>query len=400
MAAVVNTTDVSEAVKIFYSKKFGEILKATLQYHQFADKEKGTIAMGDGATIEYTRWLQIPTPTSALTEGEGGTTPGGKSARSFYSQIIQATLAEWGDWTDISSKYKFVNIDPKLTQMQEIFADQAARSIDKETLKEHALYGCIPMRVDANAAFERHDVAITTASKTVPAATGLGEAAGYWDGAKIMLTSPYYKGYGEGRMVASSDASSVLTLDTTLHNLPSTSGKLSIAIPTNLGSDDVITLRALKRGVRKLRNMYAPTFQDGYYVAVFDPDTMDDITEDSKWEVLQTRHASGPKDIFKGEFGEAYGVKAVMANQTYRCAVDAPATYDEDGAIHMVPIFGKHSIGVIEAKGQGLHTIIAPPERAEPILNMYSTMAWKAMYAPKALNGVCSVGIYCGASAG
>lgn len=396
MAALAGTdvTAVSDAVKIYYSKKFGEILQESLYYHQVADKEKASLAMGDGGTIEYTRWLKIPTPSSGLTEG---TAP--SSARQMYNQIIQATVTEWGDWTDISSKYKFQNIDPKLTQMQAIFANQAARSIDEQSMKESAHNGSIPMRVDNHDTYERHNVQFTTVTSTsAVAATGLTEDAGVWTGGKIALTSPYYKGYGEGRMVTTGAASGALTLASALNNLPSTSGKFSIAVPTGLDETDVITLPALKRAVKKLRQNLAPTYKDGYFVAVFNPETQDDITNDSRWEILQTRHASGPKGIFKGEFGEAYGIKAVMTDQLYRCAVDAPATYDADGAIHMVTVFGMHSLGVVEAKGQGLHTIISPPERAEPKLEMFSTMGWKAMYGPKALNSVCAAGIWCGAT--
>lgn len=78
----------------------------------------------EGDTIQWRRFASLSAATTALTEG---TTPAG-SALSIAT--ITATVAQYGDFVEISDKLDMLGIDPVLTETAELLGEQAALTID------------------------------------------------------------------------------------------------------------------------------------------------------------------------------------------------------------------------------------------------------------------------------
>jgi N4-gp56 family major capsid protein len=78
---------------------------------------------------------------------------------------------------------------------------------------------------------------------------------------------------------------------------------------------DKLTFAAVKLAVRTLKRNNAPTFEDGYYHAIVDPDTIYDLTSDAQWtDVAKYQDKS---KIETGELGMIYGVKFFEASTAH-----------------------------------------------------------------------------------
>lgn len=393
---VINTTVNTAAVKTVFMKAFLERYKEMLGFTEICQKKKIPLGANQGDTIEYTRILQLPDVTAAL---DDEITPPDEG--SFKTQTLSFGLKIWGYWIPVSEKYKFVTIDSGLKELYLALAEQAANSIERDIATVWG-QGChIGVRADGDAAYEKHAVPITAVtSATSFTCASLTEADDFWNNARFAPTHPEYKAYGEYGYVTDF-ASGVITASG-LTTAPEVGQLIDIWLPTGLDSSDVLTSTAITRGLRKLRWNKVPRFSGakGRYAGILDPDTEGDFFNDEKIERLYIDHASGPRNLFDYTHGTVYGTDWMTVTRPYREAADTPRTYSLTGDVHGVGIFGPNCIGTVDPKGNGLKVYSTPANIAEPKLDLYSYLKWKALRKTCGLNPVNSVLLACGATAG
>lgn len=384
---------VPEAIKIDYKKNFLKAFDPLLRLNKIAQRRKIGVAQNVGDTIEFTRFLQLPDVTSALTYEYS--TP---DESSLKAQILQATIDLWASYMEYSEKYKFTTIDKGMQEQSRLLGMQAASSFELDVSKVWAA-GCgIPVRSDLAPAYEKHDVLVTTGtSATSITATELTEANDYWIGARGVFTEQTKRGYGEFFTVTDSTSAGVLTV-TGLTSIPDAGQTFSLCLPTGLSSGNILTRTPIKRARKKLEWARAPKFSGDWYVGVLDPDTHDDLLQDELVEKLFTAHASGPKGLFDWTLGRVWGIDWQMGTKPYREAAGTPGTYSATGNVHAVGIFGTDCIGVVDPAGHGLKLTSTPPEVAAPKGHNFGYLIWKAYRQTVGLNPTSSVILLTGAT--
>ena len=107
----------------FYDKKLLTRLVPQLVIYQFGLKKK--IPKGAGKSIVWSIYTDLPSATTALTEG---TTP---SSRTLSATNVSATVEAYGDHAIITDFVSVTAIDPVLESKADgVFADQAALTVD------------------------------------------------------------------------------------------------------------------------------------------------------------------------------------------------------------------------------------------------------------------------------
>ncbi|MBE5816185.1 MAG: N4-gp56 family major capsid protein [Clostridiales bacterium] len=126
--AVANTTDsigLSAEMKTYYEKRLLDNAEPNLVYNQFADKYP--IPTGNGKTVEFRRFTPLRKNTSAITEG---TTPAGTS---ITAASLTATVAQYGDWVQLTDMIEETAIDPVVSQVTKLLGAQAGKTLDTLT---------------------------------------------------------------------------------------------------------------------------------------------------------------------------------------------------------------------------------------------------------------------------
>ena len=108
--------------KTFYDRTLLERLLPNLYYQKYGQKKSAPKNEGD--TVNFRKFNSLAAATTALTEG---VTPSGNS---LSITSITATVAQYGDFVEISDKLDLAGIDPVLTETAEILGEQAAMTID------------------------------------------------------------------------------------------------------------------------------------------------------------------------------------------------------------------------------------------------------------------------------
>jgi len=116
------TTDLTQLMQTYYDKLFLSRQKPILIMEQFGQKR--TIPPRSGKVIQFTKYTVLPKNTVALTEGENPT------GLTLSATSITATVAEYGDYTKISSLLSVTAFDPNISEKVELFSDQCALSSD------------------------------------------------------------------------------------------------------------------------------------------------------------------------------------------------------------------------------------------------------------------------------
>jgi N4-gp56 family major capsid protein len=140
-----------------------------------------------------------------------------------------------------------------------------------------------------------------------------------------------------------------------------------------LTKEHKLTVDAVRRAVRALKNMNAPKL-NGSYWAIIHPDVAYDIMSDEKW--VNVKSYSDPEGIYEGELGKIEGVRFVEASEAKK--------FEKAGAsgitVYSTLIGGANAYGVTEITGGGLQHIVkqlGSGGSADP-LNQRATVGWKA----------------------
>ena len=145
----------------------------------------------------------------------------------------------------------------------------------------------------------------------------------------------------------------------------------------SLTSSDKLTILDLRKAVRLLKRVDAPTI-NGDYVAIIHPDIAFDLMSDSDW--VDANHYAGSTRVFEGEIGKMYGIRFV---ETSMAKIWKPSTVPIYGTL----VLGLNAYGVTSLNGGGIETIVkqlGSGGTADP-LNQRATAGWKLNKTAKIL---------------
>ncbi len=118
-------------MKTYYEKRLLDNASPRLVHDQFADEYP--IPKNGGKTIEFRKYSPLAKATTAITEG---VTPDGNK---LTVTAITATLAQYGDWIQMSDLLDLTAIDNNVVQATKLLGNQAGRTLD--TVAREALAG-------------------------------------------------------------------------------------------------------------------------------------------------------------------------------------------------------------------------------------------------------------------
>lgn len=155
-----------------------------------------------------------------------------------------------------------------------------------------------------------------------------------------------------------------------------------VASRTELTADHKLTIDAIRRAVRTLKNNNIDPYDESY-VGIIHPDVAYDLMSDEKWVNVKTY--SDPEGIYKDEIGKIENVRFVETTEAKKW-INAGAESNVD--VYSTLIIGDGAYGVTEIAGGGMEVIVKPQGSggtSDP-LNQRSTIGWKAMHVAKILD--------------
>lgn len=120
--ALTNTTTLSPVMQIYYDKKMLMRAEKELVYKQLG--RVGTIPQGEGKTIYWTRYTNMPAQSTSLTEGTDPT------ARGISAVTVSAVLAQYGDLTQVTDVLSLTAFDNVIASAVELLGYQAGLTVD------------------------------------------------------------------------------------------------------------------------------------------------------------------------------------------------------------------------------------------------------------------------------
>lgn len=110
-------------MSIYYDRVFLERAKIELRHDFGADVKN--IPMNSGKSIAFTRFTPLAVITTSLSEA---TTP---SSVDMTAATVSATLADYGNWTQVGSLYSMTSIEEGLSEHVSVHGQNAGESIDQ-----------------------------------------------------------------------------------------------------------------------------------------------------------------------------------------------------------------------------------------------------------------------------
>ena len=109
--------------KIFYDKTLLKRLTPNLVFYKYGQKK--ALPKNSGDKINFRKFNSLAPAKTALTEG---VTPDGSS---LNITKVEATVAQYGDFVQVSDKLDMLGIDPVITETAEVLGEQGANTIDQ-----------------------------------------------------------------------------------------------------------------------------------------------------------------------------------------------------------------------------------------------------------------------------
>ena len=120
--AQTTTATLSPVMQIYYDKKLLMRAEKELVYKQLG--RVGTLPNGEGKTIYWTRYTNMPAQSAALTEGIDPT------ARGISAVTVSAVLAQYGDLTQVADVLSLTAFDNVISSAVELLGYQAGLTVD------------------------------------------------------------------------------------------------------------------------------------------------------------------------------------------------------------------------------------------------------------------------------
>ena len=116
------TSTLSSVMQIYYDKKLLMRAEKELVYKQLG--RVGTLPNGEGKTIYWTRYTNMPAQSTALTEGTDPT------ARGISAVTVSAVLAQYGDLQQVTDVLSLTAFDNVISSAVELAGYQAGLTVD------------------------------------------------------------------------------------------------------------------------------------------------------------------------------------------------------------------------------------------------------------------------------
>ncbi len=146
-----------------------------------------------------------------------------------------------------------------------------------------------------------------------------------------------------------------------------------VASRSALTADNTLTVKAIKKAVRTLKNADAEYYDDSY-VGIIHPNVAYDLMNDPAW--VEWQKYTSPEHMYQNEIGKIAGVRFVETTEA--------KVFDKAGAsgtdVYSTLIIAKNAYGVTELTNGGMQLIVkqkGSAGTADP-LDQRSTIGWKA----------------------
>ena len=398
---------------VYLSKKFLPLLIQALVLHQFAQLRP--LPEGNGKVAEFSRPRYLAPAMTALSEGQN------PNATKVYWQKVNATLAEYGDFGQISSMLRQGHIDQELLDTVAMFSAQGAETMNRLLLYEICSNGCFPITADLSATSEFEGTLTTVTSVTSMASTGLAANTNYGDenddcnqSIMVMQNGP---AEGEARTVTDYVTSGgVITLTNGFDMLPEVGDRFRVCTPDEITTGDGLDYASVKKARAILVKNLAMKYKGGYFVGVVGPDQANLLMDDTYWKDVQlyTTGSGKVSGALNGEIGKLGGIRFVEHTTPFNFPVEARGTagtaggpgnnganFDATAAVSIVPIFGMNSFATTSFKKKGKKGM-KPPVRVKyanqydkfDMLDRWTGVGWVIEVAKKSLFAKHCVGIF------
>ncbi len=122
-AAQGSNPGLTQTMQLFYDRVF--LTRAMIELRHDFGAQVRPVPMNAGKSIVWTRFTPLAIITSALSEGANPT------ASDMSATQVSATLAEYGNYTTVSSLYSMTSIETGLKEHIEVHGQNAGESIDQ-----------------------------------------------------------------------------------------------------------------------------------------------------------------------------------------------------------------------------------------------------------------------------
>lgn len=407
MAYGQTTGTLTTSLGAYYDRLFLTMETQLLRMIQVAQKRP--LPANNGKTAYFTGYRPLAKVTSALTEQTNPTTP-----KSFESRQISVSVAEWGDTVKMGKLLELTKIDPGIERQVRIVADQAARSLDYQLMKEvcyNGIYGICA----ANVTTDNQTLTVTSSSSnsTVTFITAHVTSDDYIGSVVTVVADnavadrednvTLYGYAGRVKTWTSGDSADTWLLYSDGSPglaAPGTFGsgvQVHVACMDNVTTANILTTSLVGRAQAQLVVNRAPMFPDGYYVGIWSPLCSRDFKTDTTW--TNAASYSNIEELYKGEVGRWFGFRIIETTQPYRESVNG-AEDDDGGAVYHNLFVGQEAFGHTELTGPNQRNIYVNqgPDKTDP-LDLYSIFGWKQVVGNKALNANWAVSVMTGAGA-
>lgn len=386
--SVATTTGTLTALmKTYYDKLLLEVARPKMVLDQFADKSRD-IPRHEGQTVSFQRFVPLEVVTAPTNEGEL------PPYVELEAMRFEATLQKYANAVKITEEVELTALSPVLEAAVKELGENMGQSLNR--LYRGALAKFLyPMRVDNSATYGKSCVATAGTTTTLTDATNLSEAADFWNGGTVVITSGQNKGYSAH---IDDFASGVITFSPALKEACDAGDTFRVVTSTGITSTNVITCSAVERAVALLKYFNAPSYDGKYYIGIISPFVQYDFMQDSAW--VNAHHYAQDTALFDGEVGRWGGVRWVEDTDPWLEAAGTIGTYAGNGTVHQTPIFGRHSYAGVGIEGVPDKLFIKKPgdQDTSNYINAYSMVAWRVYFVPVVLNALFGVTLVSGAS--
>lgn len=386
--SVATTTGTLTALmKTYYDKLLLEVARPKMVLDQFADKSRD-IPRHEGQTVSFQRFVPLEVVTATTNEGEL------PPYVELEAMRFEATLQKYANAVKITEEVELTALSPVLEAAVKELGENMGQSLNR--LYRGALAKFLyPMRVDNSATYGKSCVATAGTTTTLTDATNLSEAADFWNGGTVVITSGQNKGYSAH---IDDFASGVITFSPALKEACDAGDTFRVVTSTGITSTNVITCSAVERAVALLKYFNAPTYDGKYYIGIISPFVQYDFMQDSAW--VNAHHYAQDTALFDGEVGRWGGVRWVEDTDPWLEAAGTIGTYAGNGTVHQTPIFGRHAYAGVGIEGVPDKLFIKKPgdQDTSNYINAYSMVAWRVYFVPVVLNALFGVTLISGAS--
>lgn len=386
--SVATTTGTLTALmKTYYDKLLLEVARPKMVLDQFADKSRD-IPRHEGQTVSFQRFVPLEVVTATTNEGEL------PPYVELEAMRFEATLQKYANAVRITEEVELTALSPVLEAAVKELGENMGQSLNR--LYRGALAKFLyPMRVDNSATYGKSCVATAGTTTTLTDATNLSEAADFWNGGTVVITSGQNKGYSAH---IDDFASGVITFSPALKEACDAGDTFRVVTSTDITSTNVITCSAVERAVALLKYFNAPSYDGKYYIGIISPFVQYDFMQDSAW--VNAHHYAQDTALFDGEVGRWGGVRWVEDTDPWLEAAGTIGTYAGNGTVHQTPIFGRHSYAGVGIEGVPDKLFIKKPgdQDTSNYINAYSMVAWRVYFVPVVLNALFGVTLISGAS--